>query len=240
MFTPVSHTGRKAVRVTPNRSTSSARRPAAVVPHRQLPAVFAMLVGSLAISTVAGCGGNGVHAQTGPTTDNSPTVSLAPSTPSTPPPVPTPRQRASVAAVAQVRRYEEVLDDLSTDSKASLNKLSAVSTSPDLAEEVGSINRTREARDRVVGHSRVTGVRVDTVTLPSTGHGTKPLPTVRVSLCLNVAHVRAFDRGGHSIVPKSRKPYFLTMLTVVNRSYPEKTMWLVSKVTDREVDRCAL
>jgi hypothetical protein len=29
-------------------------------------------------------------------------------------------------------------------------------------------------------------------------------------------------------------------LTVVNRSYPEKTMWLVSKVTDREVDRCAL
>jgi hypothetical protein len=160
--------------------------------------------------------------------------------PSTSPPDPTPRQRAAAAAVTQVRRYEQLLNDLSTDPKASLNRLSSVSTSPDLAEEVGSINRFRDAGDRIVGHSRVTSVRVDAVTVHSGEHHSKEMPTVRVSLCLNVAQVRAFDRRGHSIVPKSRKPYFLTRLTVVNRSFPKVATWLVSKVTDREVNRCAV
>jgi hypothetical protein len=237
MIKSVTQAGRKAVRVTPIRSTSSDRRSAVAVPRRLLPTSFAMLVGSLAISTVAGCGGSGVHAQTGPTSRSSPTTSTARSTL---PPGPTPRQRAAAAAVTQVRRYEQLLNDLSTDPKASLNRLSSVSTSPDLAEEVGSINRFREARDRIVGHSRVTSVRVDAVTVPSGEHHSKRLPTVRVSVCLDVAQVRAFDRGGHSIVPKSRKLYFLTRLTVVNRSFPKAATWLVSKVTDREVNRCAV
>jgi hypothetical protein len=133
-----------------------------------------------------------------------------------------------------------VLDELSTHPKASLNALSSVSTAPDLAEEVGSINRFREARDRIVGHSRVTSVRVDRLSVPSEQDHPNELPAVRVSICLDVTRVHAFDHAGHSIVPKSRKRYFLTRLTVVNRSYPKAATWLVSKVTDREVDQCAV
>jgi hypothetical protein len=156
------------------------------------------------------------------------------------PPSSTPQARAKAEVAAQARKYEQTLDEVSTHRTSSLTVLSSVATAPDLADEVGSINRLREARDRVTGHSLVTGVRVDQVQLPAqSGHGGS-LPTARVTLCLNVAAVHAVNDKGHSIVPRSRKPYFLTHLTFVNRSYPARSGWLVSKVVDREVDQCAV
>jgi hypothetical protein len=66
------------------------------------------------------------------------------------------------------------------------------------------------------------------------------LPTIRLRLCLDVSRVRATAPSGRSIVPKSRKPFYLTNLTLTNRAYPAPSMWLVSKVTDREVKTCAV
>jgi hypothetical protein len=212
---------------TSNRSGPFGTRAAGVV-----------LLGLVLVTAASGCGGSGVHTQAGPGPTSSPTISASPSSEQ---PDPSPRQIAAAAAIAQVRRYEAVLDDLSTHTRLSLNRLNSVSTSPDLAEEVGSLNQFRESRDRQLGSSRVTSARIDRVTLPSGGGGThRALATVRLSICLNVDRVRAFGPAGHSIVPKSRKPYFLTHLTVVNRSYPKKSTWLVSNRTDREVDRCAV
>jgi hypothetical protein len=214
---------------------SSARMPDVGTSRRSMSAPVALILVAAVLSTMAACGGSNVRAQTGPPVESTPTVST---TPGTSPPDPTPRQAAATGAVAQVRRYESLLDDLSTHPGVSLNELSSVSTAPDLSEEVGSLNRFREARDRIVGHSRVATVRVDGVSLPSASHGLKGRATVRVSICLNVAQVHAFNHAGSSIVPKSRKPYFLTHLIVVNRTYPKAASWLVSKVTDREVNRC--
>lgn len=141
---------------------------------------------------------------------------------------------------AQARKYEQVLDEVSTRRTTSLTVLTSVATAPDLADEVGSINRLREAHDQVTGHSRVTSVRVDRVALSAQAGRHGSLPTARVTLCLNVAAVHAVNDKGHSIVPRSRKPYFLTHLTFVNRRYPAGSGWLVSKVTDREVEQCAV
>jgi len=137
-----------------------------------------------------------------------------------------------------VERYENLLANLSAHRQASLDPLNSVSTEPDLAQEIGSINRLRDSRDRVSGRSRVTSRRVDKVLIPSAGQESHQLPTVQVSICLFVGHVRAVGPSGHSIVPKSRKPYFLTRMTLVNHRYPSASGWLVSKVSDREVTRC--
>jgi hypothetical protein len=204
--------------------------------HRS-PAVG--IVGALfALLAISACGGSHVNAQSGPTAGTS-----TPATPTTSSSAhgPTPREAAAAAATAQVRHYEAVLDELSIHADASLNRLNAVATEPNLAQEVGSLNRFREARDRQAGLSKITRLRVDRMRLPAAGtHVRHSIATAHISLCLDVAHVRAYGPSGHSIVPKSRKPYFLTSLTLVNRDYPSPSAWLVSNRTDREVDQCAL
>lgn len=204
---------------------------------RRPPSVRAASAALTVVFTASACGGSHVNAQTGPVATTS---STAVTSPSKAPRDNTPRQRAEADVAAQVRKYEQVLDEVSTHRKSSLTLLSSVSTAPDLADETGSINRLREARDRVTGHSRVTGMRVDRLSLLAQAGRHGALPTARVTLCLNVADVHAIDQRGHSIVPKSRKPYFLTHLTLINRSYPTASGWLVSKVTDREVNQCAV
>jgi hypothetical protein len=224
--------------VLTNPPSSDARPIGAVEPRRPTCLSVAWAVGTAGILAVGGCGGNAVHTQSAPPAAQ---ATIAAPTRSTQPSVQTPRQTTgAAAAVGQVRRYETVIDELSTHPRAPLDALRSVSTSPDLAEEVGSINRFRDAHDRIVGHSRVTSIRIDSVRLRSRRDGHLRLPTVRVSICLDVARVRAYDNEGHSIVPRSRKPYFLTHLTVINRDYPRASGWLVARVTDREVGRCVL
>jgi hypothetical protein len=204
------------------------------VPRRLLPTNVAVLVGALAVSVVAGCGGNGVHAQTGPTTGISPTVSTAPSTT---PPVPTSRQTAAAAALVKVVAYEHTLDELAVDGHMSLDRLYRVSTQPDVTDEIAFLNRFRSRGDRQRGASRVTGTRVDAVDLPGAGGGTA---TARVSICLDVAQVRAVDRAGKSIVAKARKPFYLTHLVLVEHKYPEPSGWLVKHVSAREERSCSV
>jgi hypothetical protein len=209
-------------------------RPSAVG-MRAMSATMAGLVLAMAAS---GCGGSGVKTQTGPPPSTSPPSSA---TPTSSPHDPTGRESAATAATAQARRYESVLDELSIHTHASLNQLNDVATEPNLAQEVGALNRFREVHDRQAGLSKITGLRIDRVRLPAVGtHSRHDIATAHVSLCLDVTHVRAYGPSGHSIVPKSRKPYFLTSLTLVNRNYPSPSGWLVSDRTDREVDQCSV
>jgi hypothetical protein len=143
--------------------------------------------------------------------------------------------------VAQARRYESVLNDLSIHAKASLNMLNTVATDADLAEEVGALNHFREARDRQAGFSKITAFRIIHLRLPAVGtRGRRAVATGEIRLCLDVSGVHAYGPSGHSIVPKSRNRYFLTDLSFANRDYPSPAAWLVDRRTDREVEHCDL
>lgn len=201
---------------------------------RRSATCLGLVAGTVTLFTIAACGGSSVDAQSGspPSATGRPTTS--------PTPRASERTIAADAAVSQVRKYESVLDELSIHPRLSLDVLNTVATEPDLAAEIGSLNQFRNAKDRIEGRTQVTSVQVDGVRLPNQVGRRDDLPTVKVSICLYVAGVRASDSSGRSIVTKSRKPYFLTHLTLVNPRYPKAAGWLVRNRTDREVDRCAL
>jgi hypothetical protein len=179
------------------------------------------------VVVAAGCGGSGVHAQT-PSGTTDPTPSIASPTPQSE------EQQAGAAAVTQVIRYEQLLDDLALHPSRSLNQLYAVATQPDVTDEIGFLNRFRGSHDRQTGRGRVISTKVDAVDL----QGATTKPTARVTICLYVGDVRAYDRSGKSIVPKSRKPYYLTHLTLVNVKYPAPSGWLVERVSATEEPSC--
>lgn len=200
--------------------------------RRRSTACLRLLAGLLVLSTAAACGGGSdVHSQTGP----------VPSASVSPPPTAavTARQRAVAAAVTQVTRYERVLDELGIHPTLSLDRLYTVATEPEVLDEVAFFNHFRSAHDRQAGHVKLTATRVDQVDLTNRPHAHTPVyPTVTVTTCVNVSGVRAFNARGRSIVTSSRKPYFLTHLTLVNLKYPASAGWVVKKVTDTEERTC--
>jgi hypothetical protein len=206
----------------------------AVPAWRRSTAHLGLLAGLIALSTVAACGGgSAAHTQTGEgalpsaSTSSSPTAAL------------TARQRAVAAATAQVNRYEQVLDELGIHPTLSLDRLYTVATEPEVLDEIAYYNHFRSAHDRQAGHVKLTATRVDRVDLTNRPHTHPPVyPTVKITTCVNVSGVRAFDAQGRSIVARSRKPYFLTHLTLVNLKYPATTGWVVKKVADTEERTC--
>jgi hypothetical protein len=196
-----------------------------------------MAVGAVLVGT-SGCGGNGVHPQTAASRPAAtPVATTATPTASTDP---TPRQRAASAAVTQIRRYELLIDDLTLHRKLSLDRLYTVATQPDVTDEIAFLNHFRSANDRQVGRVDVTSMRVQKVSLGNRpGARPRRMPTVEITACLDVSHVRAFGPTGRSIVPKSRKPYYLTRLRLVNVKYPDPKSWLVSKISAIEERSCS-
>src|SRR5579875_1201632 len=200
---------------TPRSPASSARTPAYSVQRAARALVLVCVAG-----TLASCSSSGVHTQSGPTpSDPSRTAPSAS-------PQQQPSQRVGEAAVAQVGRYERVLDDLFLNPRMSVTRLYAVSTQPDVNNEIADINRFRAADDRQSGRTEVTSTHIDNVDLSGSP------PTVHVTACVKVAGVRATGPSGKSIVPKSRRPYYLTRLTLVNFKYPKSGSWLVKAVTN--------
>jgi hypothetical protein len=188
------------------------------------------------ILLAAGCGGSGVDAQSAPPTTQPSLASPRPTVT-----VLTEQQRAGQAAAARVPIYERLLSELAIHRKMSLNKLYSVSTQPDVNEEISSLNVFRESGDRQTGLGRVVGARVDHVSLaarPGARHAVRP--TVGITACVDVRGVHGFAPNGRSIVPRGRKAYLLTHLTLVNINYPDPSKWRVSKVTDQEDRSCHL
>jgi hypothetical protein len=196
--------------------------------------------GTLLLATlvaIAGCGGSGKRTADGVTPSVPAATVLRSGSSETL--HPTKRQRAVTAAATQVHRYERLLSELAVHKDESLNRLDSVSTEPDLAEEIRSLNRFREAHDRQSGIARITDTRVIGVSLTShPNRHPRTYPTVRVTTCVDVKGVHGYGPSGGSIVAKNRKSYLFTHLTLVNRTYPRASGWLVSKVSDREQNSC--
>jgi hypothetical protein len=110
--------------------------------------------------------------------------------------------------------------------------LYAVSTQPDVNNEIADINKFRAADDHQSGRTEITSTHIDNIDLSGSP------PTVHVTACVKVAGVRATGPTGKSIVPKSRRPYYLTHLTLVNFKYPASGAWLVKAVTNTGVAKC--
>lgn len=190
------------------------------------PAVF------LTVAAVAGCGGSGVHAQTGP-------VTSAPTVPSPTVTTQSAQQQAAAAAIARVIDYEKVLGELATTPSMSLDTLYTVAAQPDVADEVRSLLQQRAAHDTQTGSGQVTSSKVDSISLANDAQSQPPVyPRVQVTACVDVSSVQGFDPSGKSIVAKGRLPFLLTKLTLTNSRYPDSSGWLVSTVSDEEKPAC--
>ena len=192
----------------------------------------AVAVAAVTVIVAAGCGGSGVPAQT-------PSVTSDPTSSSSSRPAQTEQQLAGAEAVAQVIRYERLLDDLALDRSRSLDQLYTVGTQPDVTDEIATLLRFRSSGDRQTGSRRVTSTRIDRVSLRIDGSRRPPLyPTVNITACVDVSAIKGVDRSGRSLVARGRTPYQLTRLTLINTSYPDQSGWKVSKVTDVEQQSC--
>jgi hypothetical protein len=157
--------------------------------------------------------------------------------PTRPPKTLSARQRAGQAAVAQAVRYERLVDELALHPELPLSRLYNVSTQPNVTDVIAFLGHFRSSGDRQVGRVQVVSMRVEHVRLPdSHSAGT---PTASVTACLDVSDVHAFGPNGRSIVPRSRKPYYLVRLQMVDRRYRHRRTWLVQKVSAAEVSSCA-
>lgn len=186
----------------------------------------------LLAATVAGCGGSGVHAETG-------SVTSGPTVPSPTATTQTVQQQAGAAAVARVIDYERVLGELATDPSKPLDTLYTVATQPDVTDEIRALLQQRAAHDRQAGSARVTSSRVQNVSLTNSPRGQPAVyPRVQVAACVDVSGVQGFDPSGKSIVSKGRLPFLLTELTLTNARYPDPSGWLVSTVSDKERPTC--
>jgi hypothetical protein len=237
MIKPVSNAGRRTVSMSRTDPAPPAHRQALAACRTRTTGVGVLLIAVLAV-TAAGCGGHGVHAQTGPVPVSSTSTAVSP-TPSAAN-KPTSRQRAATDATVQVHRYERLIDDLAIHPHLSLDRLYSVSTEPDVTDEIGYLNHFREAHDRQGGHVRVMSTAAGAVELVNRPHADpRRRPTIEITACIDVASVQAFGKSGHSIVPKTRKPYYLTRLDLTNVNYPDPRSWLVTKVSARELSSCS-
>lgn len=184
------------------------------------------------VAAVAGCGGSGVHAQTGPVTSD-------PKVPSRTVTTRTAQQQAGAAAIARVIDYEKVLGELATTPSMSLDTLYTVAAQPDVADEIRSLLQQRAAHDTQAGSGQVTSSKVESVSLTNDPQSQPPAyPRVHVTACVDVSSVQGFDPSGKSIVAAGRMPFLLTELTLTNTRYPDSSGWLVSTVSDEEKPTC--
>jgi hypothetical protein len=139
--------------------------------------------------------------------------------------------------VAQVKRYELLLSELAIHPRMPLDRLNTVSTEPDVTDEIGFLNHFRSSHDRQLGSARVVSTKVVSVHLGQSAAKSNR-STVHVTACLDVSGVRAIGRDGKSIVPRSRKPFYVAHLQLVKVGFKGRETWLVSKAAATEEQSC--
>jgi hypothetical protein len=230
--------GSSADRTAPSVTTrpvvwsSTGRLARACRPRKQIASIVA--IGVLASALLAACGGSGVHAQGDPT----PSVSITTPSSVATPKAPSKSAQAVAAAVVQVKKYERLLGEFAIHPGMSLDRLYSVSTQPDVTDEIAFLNHFRSSGDRQHGLTRVVSAKVISVELAGQGPARSPRPTVQLKVCLDVSGVHAFGREGKSIVPASRKPFYLAHLRLVKVRYQKRPTWLVANVAATEERSC--
>lgn len=151
-----------------------------------------------------------------------------------------PADLAEAQAIALIPTYIGTIDDLYEDPARPLEDVYAVAVAPEATTEAGAIQSFRAQGYTQLGRSEVvstSAVSVDLSTDPSATPA-PVLPTVVVSVCVDVSEVQAVDASGTSVVAPDRPRYLVGDLTVVNIAYPDPASWRVSEAPNRQAQSC--
>jgi hypothetical protein len=171
---------------------------------------ISVLATALLLAAMAGCAGGNDPAATPSQTPSSPAPTTATSTP------PTDSEKASAAASAVLRKYNEVGNQLREDPSRPLSLLNSVAISTELASLRNLIRNERERGLHQVGDTKIAVLTVESVNLDNSDPKAGKVPTVQVDVCFDVSHVDVVDKDGKSVVSADRPDTAWVQFLVAN------------------------
>jgi hypothetical protein len=138
----------------------------------------------------------------GPAATGSPSATAPPAEPETSP-AETPEEQAKAQAIAVVRDFIAVFDQLYADPNREVTELDRLAQGKTLEWATGWLTRDREKGRVAVGTEKLIDIKATSVTLNAadtpSGH-----PTVRVETCIDLTGFDIVDREGKSVVLPTR------------------------------------
>lgn len=147
---------------------------------------------------------------------------------------------ASSEALALIRRYYGVRDDLRHNPTAPLSQLEDVAIGVELDTQKRLFERERQQGRHQTGDTKLAKLEVQSVSLddsdPKAGH----VPTVRVDVCYDVSKVDVVDKNDRSVVSPSRPDTGWIRYSVSNYDYRQDPSgsWRVASSHDLERAPC--
>lgn len=198
----------------------------------------AFTAATLALTVLTGCSGSAEEAAQEPPSI-SPSYTPQPTQSPTRPP--TDSERAAEGAIALVRDYFAVVDQLRQRPKMALNALATVATSSQLVAQRRLIGGERTKRHHQVGDTRIGDLKVQSVNLDNSDPAAGNVPTVTIDVCWDVSHADLVNHSGISVVSASRAPTGWTRYTVANYHWSRNPSdgWRIATSQDLEQTPCA-
>lgn len=135
-------------------------------------------------------------------------------------------------AIAVVRRYSALQDEVSNNPRESVKALRAVLDTFLYGSTANIVQEERKAGWKSSGHGRIVSIHATKVVLPRA----KGRATVVVQSCTDVSLNKSVDKAGKSVV--KRPTNFLDETdTVTNSKYPSGS-WLIVDTTNKFVKSC--
>ncbi|WP_246000323.1 hypothetical protein [Nocardioides pocheonensis] len=219
---------KSGVLVDPNGEASSGTRTMTYV--RRISA----LATALLLAALAGCAGGDDPAATQSPTPSSPAPTTATSTP------PTDSEKASAAASAVLREYNDVGNQLRQDPSQPLSRLQSVATSTELAAQRNLLRNERKRGLHQVGDTKIAVLKVESVNLDNSDPSTGKVPTVQVDVCFDVSNVDVVNANGESIISPDRPDTSWIQFLVSNYRWdkdPDRA-WRVASSQDLKRKPC--
>ena len=150
-----------------------------------------------------------------------------------------PTQEATEQAQALVIAYFQTIDALYADPTQPIDDVYGVAVAPEATNEAAAIQSFRGQGYTQTGSSTVESTSVGAVDLTNDPAAATPvLPSVALTVCVDVSQVDAVDAGGISVVAPDRPGYLIAELTVVNVDYPNADSWRVREAPNRQASAC--
>ncbi len=180
---------------------------------------------------VAACSGGGSEAAKPPSPSAAPvtTPSATPMTTApTPPPPPSADDQAIARAEGVVRRYYDLIDQLTVNPSADAGALTSVAASTGLIDARNLVSSVRGPGYVQSGKTRIISLDAKLISLDFQPKAQPPkLPTVAIAVCYDVSDVDITDAQGTSIVTKDRADRALERVQVANPAWPDPAGWRV-------------
>lgn len=189
----------------------------------------------LVIGTATGCSGDDA-AKADP-----PAKSSTPSPTSSPTPT-TPREKAVAEAQRTLKHYFKVTDQVGQNPKAPLSRLQTVAITTVLITDAAGYRRWRRDGWHKTGSTKITKMRVDSISLDNSDPDKGLVPTVAIRVCTDASGIDVLDRSGKSVVLASRPDEITTKFIVANYSWKtdKRGGWRVASAQDEAVGSCTL